>query len=104
LAKLGAIVLGVSPDDAASHRRFKEKFSLNFPLLSDPELKVCETYGAWGEKNLYGKKSVGIRRSTYLIDPEGIIREVWTNVKTDGHDEQVIKALKGLLAGTLESS
>jgi thioredoxin-dependent peroxiredoxin len=98
LAELGAVVLGVSPDDAASHKRFRDKFSLNFPLLADPELKVCEKYGAWGEKNLYGKKSLGIRRSTYLIDGKGVIRKVWTNVKTDGHDGQVIDALKELLA------
>jgi peroxiredoxin Q/BCP len=89
--------LGVSPDDAASHKRFRDKFSLNFPLLADPELKVCEKYGAWGEKNLYGKKSLGIRRSTYLIDAQGVIRKVWTNVKADGHDGQVIDALKELL-------
>jgi thioredoxin-dependent peroxiredoxin len=100
LADLGAVVLGVSPDDAASHRRFRDKFSLNFPLLADPELKVSEKYGAWGEKNLYGKKSLGIRRSTYLIDAQGVIRRVWTNVKAEGHDEQVIAALKELLAET----
>jgi peroxiredoxin Q/BCP len=100
LADLGAVVLGVSPDDVASHRRFRDKFSLNFPLLADPELKVSEKYGAWGEKNLYGKTSLGIRRSTYLIDTQGVIRKVWTNVKTEGHDEQVVAALKELLTKT----
>jgi thioredoxin-dependent peroxiredoxin len=98
LAELGAKVLGISPDGAESHQKFRDKFSLNFPLLADPELKVSEKYGAWGEKNLYGKKSLGIRRSTYLIDTEGVIRKVWTNVKPEGHDEQVIQALKELLA------
>jgi thioredoxin-dependent peroxiredoxin len=97
LADLGAKVLGVSPDDVASHEKFRDKFSLNFPLLADPELKVSEKYGAWGEKNLYGKKSLGIRRSTYLIDAKGVIRKVWTNVKTDGHDLQVIEAVKEIL-------
>jgi thioredoxin-dependent peroxiredoxin len=100
LAQLGAKVLGVSPDNMESHQRFRDKFSLNFPLLADPELKVSEKYGAWGEKNLYGKKSLGIRRSTYLIDIEGVIRKVWTNVKPEGHDEQVIAAVKEILAET----
>ena len=62
---------------------------------------MSEKYGAWGEKNLYGKKSLGIRRSTYLIDAEGVIRKVWTNVKPEGHDEQVIEALKELQADEL---
>jgi thioredoxin-dependent peroxiredoxin len=94
LAELGAVVLGISPDTAESHKKFRKKFSLNFPLLADPDLHVCEMYGAWGEKNLYGKKSLGIRRSTYLIDAEGVIRKVWTNVKPEGHDEQVLAAIK----------
>jgi peroxiredoxin Q/BCP len=98
LAELGAKVLGVSPDNVESHEKFREKFSLNFPLLADPDLHVSEKYGAWGEKNLYGKTSLGIRRSTYLIDADGVIRKVWTNVKPDGHDEQVIEAIKELLA------
>jgi peroxiredoxin Q/BCP len=98
LAELGAIVLGVSPDDVASHGKFRDKFSLNFPLLADPEHKVAEKYGAWGEKTSYGKTSMGIRRSTFLIDPQGVIRKVWTSVKPEGHDEQVIAALKELLA------
>jgi thioredoxin-dependent peroxiredoxin len=98
LAGFGVVVLGVSPDDVASHHRFRDKFSLNFPLLADPELKVSEKYGAWGEKTLYGKTSLGIRRSTYLIDAQGVIRKVWTNVKAEGHDEQVIAAVKDLLA------
>ena len=96
LAELGAKVLGVSPDDAASHEKFRDKFSLNFPLLADPGHKIAEKYGAWGEKNSYGKKSEGIRRSTFLIDAEGVIRKVWTNVKPEGHDEQVIEAIKEL--------
>ena len=97
LADLGVKVLGVSPDDVASHVRFRDKFTLNFPLLADPELKVSEKYGAWGEKNSYGKISQGIRRSTFLIDAQGVIRKVWTNVKAEGHDEQVIAAVKDLL-------
>jgi thioredoxin-dependent peroxiredoxin len=96
LAKLGAKVLGVSPDDVGSHAKFRNKFSLNFTLLADPDLQVCEAYGAWGEKNIYGKKTLGIRRSTYLIDAEGVIRKVWSNVRPEGHDEQVLEALADL--------
>ena len=95
---MGVKVLGVSPDAVASHEKFRDKFSLNFPLLADHDHRVSEKYGAWGEKNSYGKISLGIRRSTFLIDAQGVIHKVWTNVKPDGHDEQVIEAVKELLA------
>ncbi len=81
LKKLGAKVLGVSPDDTASHGKFRDKFNLNFPLLADPDHKVADKYGAWREKNMYGKKSMGIQRSTYLIDAEGKIAKVWKTRK-----------------------
>lgn len=96
LAKLGAKVLGVSPDDTASHVKFRDKFQLNFPLLADTEHKVAEAYGAWREKNMYGKKSMGIQRSTFLIGPDGKIVKVWKRVQVDGHDAEVLEALKGL--------
>ncbi len=96
LAKLGAVVLGVSPDTAASHEKFKAKFKLNFPLLADADHKVAEKYGAWREKTLYGKKSLGIQRSTWLIDAQGKVARVWKKVNVDGHDEQVLTALKEL--------
>jgi thioredoxin-dependent peroxiredoxin len=96
LGKLGAAVLGVSTDDVASHQKFRDKHKLNFPLLADPEHKVAEKYGAWREKNLYGKKSMGIQRSTYLIDAEGKVAKVWKKVNVDGHDEEVIAAIKEL--------
>lgn len=96
LAKLGAQVLGVSPDSAASHQKFKTDHKLNFPLLVDTDHKVAEKYGAWREKNLYGKKSMGIQRSTWLIDPQGKVARVWKKVNVDGHDAQVIEALKEL--------
>ena len=96
LAKLGAVVLGVSPDTAASHEKFKAKFKLNFPLLADADHKVAEKYGAWREKTLYGKKSLGIQRSTWLIDAQGKVARVWKKVNVDGHDEQVLAALKEL--------
>jgi peroxiredoxin Q/BCP len=92
----GAVILGVSPDDVASHGKFRDKYTLNFPLLADTDHKVADTYGAWREKNLYGKKSMGIQRSTFLIDPAGKVRKVWKKVSVDGHDEQVLAALAGL--------
>lgn len=96
LAKLGAKVFGISPDSVESHTKFKSKFSLNFPLLADPEHEIAEKYGAWREKNMYGKKSMGIQRSTYLIDAEGKVAKVWKKVSVDGHDQQVIDALQEL--------
>ena len=96
LADLGAKVMGVSPDTVESHAKFRDKFELNFPLLADPDHKVAEKYGAWREKNMYGKKSMGIQRSTYLIDAEGKVAKVWKSVRVDGHDEKVIAALQEL--------
>jgi thioredoxin-dependent peroxiredoxin len=96
LKKLGAVVLGVSPDNVASHEKFRDKFQLNFPLLADADHKVAEKYGAWREKNLYGKKSMGIQRSTFLIDAQGKVARVWKKVNVDGHDEEVIAALEEL--------
>jgi thioredoxin-dependent peroxiredoxin len=96
LKKLGAKVLGVSPDDVASHVQFRKKFQLNFPLLADPDHQVAEKFGAWREKNMYGKKSLGIVRSTFLIGADGVIQKVWRAVKVDGHDEKVLEALREL--------
>ena len=94
----GAKVFGVSPDDAKSHQKFREKYTLNFPLLVDTDHKVAEKYGAWREKNMYGKKSMGIQRSTFLIGPDGKVVKVWKKVSVDGHDDQVIAALAELSA------
>ena len=96
LEKLGVKVLGVSTDSVESHEKFRDKFKLNFPLLADAEHKTAEKYGAWREKNMYGKKSMGIVRSTFLIDAEGKVAKVWKSVKVDGHDDAVIEAVKGL--------
>jgi peroxiredoxin Q/BCP len=91
--KRGAVVLGVSPDDAGSHVRFAKKFDLPFPLLADPEHRVCESFGVWKEKNMYGRKSMGVERTTFLIDAHGVIREVFRRVKVDGHSDAVMRAL-----------
>jgi thioredoxin-dependent peroxiredoxin len=89
----GALILGVSPDDPGSHARFAKKFELPFPLLSDPEHKVCEAFGVWKEKNMYGRKSLGVERTTFVIDAHGVIRAVFPRVKVDGHSDAVIRAL-----------
>src|SRR3954447_21477682 len=96
LTKLGAEVYGVSADDVASHVKFRDKYSLNFPLLADIDHKVAEKYGAWREKNMYGKKSMGIQRSTFVIDAQGKVARVGKAVQVDGHDQVVIDALKAL--------
>jgi peroxiredoxin Q/BCP len=89
----GAVVLGVSPDDQASHARFKEKYALPFTLLADPEHEVAEAYGAWREKKNYGKTYWGVHRSTFVIGPDGTIARAMYGVKPDGHSEQVLAAL-----------
>ena len=96
---LGAVVFGVSPDSVESHVKFRDKYELNFPLLADVDHKLAEKYGAWREKNMYGKKKMGIQRSTFLIGPDGKLVKVWKSVKVAVHDAQVIEALQALNAG-----
>jgi peroxiredoxin Q/BCP len=98
MEKAGAVVLGVSPDSVESHGKFRDKFKLNFPLLADEGHALADQYGAWREKNMYGKKSMGIQRSTYLIGPDGKIARVWKKVSVDGHDAAVLEAVKKLAA------
>ncbi len=90
------IVLGISKDSLKSHGNFKAKYSLNFPLLSDPDLKIIKAYGVWKEKKMYGKTTMGVERSTLLIDGRGIIRKVWRKVKVEGHVDEVLEAVKAL--------
>jgi peroxiredoxin Q/BCP len=95
IQKIGAVVLGVSPDDTASHQKFAAKYKLPFPLLSDPEKKTMQNYGAWGEKVLYGKKTTGVIRSTVWVGPDGKVRKHWKRVaKAADHPEKVMQALK----------
>lgn len=95
-SKAKAVVLGVSKDSVARHDKFRDKYDLNFPLLSDEDGKICEKYGTWVEKSLYGRKYMGIDRATFLIDDKGVVRQVWRKVKVPGHVEEVLAALKAL--------
>lgn len=90
-----AVVLGVSRDSLKSHGRFRDKYTLNFPLLSDESGEVCQAYGVWVEKSMYGKKYFGIERSTFLIDEAGKITHIWRKVKVPGHIAEILAALKG---------
>ncbi|MFV0333196.1 MAG: peroxiredoxin [Tropicimonas sp.] len=92
----GGVVLGVSKDSVAQHDKFRDKHSLGVALLSDAGSDVCERYGTWVEKNMYGKKSMGIERSTFLIDGSGTIARIWRKVKVEGHVEEVLEALRAL--------
>ncbi|GAX89834.1 peroxiredoxin [Effusibacillus lacus] len=92
----GAVILGVSPDSIKSHEKFIAKHELPFALLSDEEHKLAEAYGVWVEKNMYGKKYMGIERSTFVIDREGIIRKIYPKVKVKGHAEEVLEFVKTL--------
>lgn len=91
--KLGAKVIGVSPDTVKSHQKFADKHELKFTLVADTEKSVCESYGVWQEKSMYGKKSMGVVRSTFVIDGEGVIRQIFFKVKVDGHSAAVLEAI-----------
>jgi peroxiredoxin Q/BCP len=93
LKKKNAVVLGVSADSIASHCKFRDKYDLAFQLLSDPDHETIEAYGAWGEKSLYGKKSIGIIRTTVVIDSDGKVKKVFPKVKVNGHVDAVLAAL-----------
>ena len=95
-SKAKAEIVGVSRDSVASHNKFKKKFKLPFPLASDADGKVCQNYSVWVEKSMYGKKYMGIERSTCLIDGKGVDRNVWRKVKVEGHAEEVLEAAEGL--------
>lgn len=96
LPGLGAEVLGVSPDSLESHRKFQENHGLPFPLIADEDHELAEAYGAWGEKQNYGRTTVGLIRSTFLIDPQGRVADAMRNVKATGHAERVGKRLAEL--------
>ncbi len=96
LARAGVVLLGVSPDDASSHQRFKARHGLPFPLLSDPEHQVLAAYEAWGKKKMYGREYMGVLRKTYIIGPDGRIRKIYPKVRPKGHAHQVWQDLQRL--------
>ena len=96
MQKRGVIVLGMSTDSIASHQKFADKYGLSFPLLSDADTTVSQRYGVWKEKNMYGKKYMGVTRETFLIDKEGIVRKVWSKVKAEGHAQEVLDTIESL--------
>lgn len=96
LSDRGVVVLGVSPDDQASHKKFNDKHDLNFPLLVDEGAKLCKKYGVWQEKNMYGRKFMGVARTTYLIDPRGHVAHRFDKVKVANHVNEVIQKIDEL--------
>lgn len=96
LQSAGAVVVGVSKDSPARHAKFREKHDLPFPLVSDVDGSICETWGVWREKKLYGRTSMGIVRSTFLVDAEGRIARVWDEVRVKGHVAEVLEAVRAL--------
>jgi thioredoxin-dependent peroxiredoxin len=94
--KVGAVIIGVSPDSPKSHDKFKDKYDLDFPLASDETKAMLSDYGVWVEKSMYGRKYMGVERSTFLIDGKGKIAALWTKVKVDGHAEEVLKAAQSI--------
>ena len=89
----GYEIVGISPDSVASHQKFADKFQFGFNLVADPETKILQSYGVWGEKNMYGKKYMGVLRTTFVINEDGIIKEIFDKVETKNHSDQIIKAL-----------
>lgn len=95
-SRADAVVIGVSRDPVAKHDKFKAKYELNFPIASDADGKTSEAYGTWVEKSMYGKKYMGMERATFVIDGQGIVRNVWRKVKVDGHADAVLKAVQAI--------
>ncbi len=93
IKKKGAVVVGVSPDSPSSHQKFAEEYGLSFPLVSDEKKTILKKYGVWKQKSLYGKRYMGVERTTFIINEEGIITHIFPKVKVDGHTEEVLKAL-----------
>ena len=92
LKKEGIIILGVSPDDEKKHKKFEQKFTLPFTLIADADKKIIDKYGVWGEKNLYGRKYMGLHRTTFLIDEKGIIKKIFKKPRSKMHSEEILKA------------
>ena len=94
LKKHGVEVIGISPDDVGSHKKFEEKYDLPFSLVADPDKKIIDAYGVWGEKNMYGKKYMGLKRTTFLVGEDGTILHIFKKPKSKQHAEEIIKVLQ----------
>ena len=97
--KIDAVILGVSPDSVESHKKFEQKYNLNFNMLSDEKKEVVQKYGVWKEKNMYGRKYMGVERTTYIIDTEGKIKKIFRKVKVNGHNKEVFEAINSFPLG-----
>jgi len=93
LLKKGLVILGVSPDDEKKHKKFEQKYKLPFTLIADPDKKIIDKYGVWGEKNLYGRKYMGLHRTTFLIDEKGIIQKIFRKPRSKVHSDEILKAI-----------
>lgn len=93
LLRNGFVVIGISPDDEAKHRKFREKYSLPFSLLADPEQKIIGKYGVWGKKNLYGREYMGLHRTTFVLDEKGVIQKIFLRPKNKAHAEEIVGAM-----------
>jgi thioredoxin-dependent peroxiredoxin len=93
LQEEGLVIIGISPDDVKKHKKFEEKYALPFTLIADPEKTIIDKYGVWGEKNLYGRKYMGLHRTTFLIDEKGVIQKIFRKPKSKIHSEEILKAL-----------
>jgi thioredoxin-dependent peroxiredoxin len=96
MQKRGVVVLGVSADDLSSHQKFADKYGLSFPLLADTDTTVSQLYGVWKEKNMFGKNYMGVERSTFLIDKDGVVRKIWHKVKPEEHANEVLETVEDL--------
>ncbi len=96
LQRRGVVVLGISKDTMSSHKKFADKYQLPYPLLADTDAQVAQEYGVYGEKSMYGKKFMGVDRSTFLIDKDGIVRKIWHKVKPENHANEVLEAVEAL--------
>jgi thioredoxin-dependent peroxiredoxin len=96
MQKRGIVVLGISADDIPSHKKFADKYGLPYPLLADTDTTVSQLYGVWKEKNMFGKKYMGVNRETFLIDKDGIVRKVWPKVNAAEHAQEVLEAIESL--------
>lgn len=99
LKKAGFAIVGVSPDEVEQHKKFEAKYKLPFTLLADPDHKILEKYGVWGEKQLYGRKFMGVNRTTFVLDGKGVIRKIFLKPKTSAHAEEILKAWKEVVKG-----